>query len=114
MYFKKWECCHIWKQPFGRNLKKELRLTKKWWLKIWKKNGGKKKGDEDVENKDWANEICIFFFREPTENQPEHSVWEKQTFFIIRLIFHYEYKYDIEVYKKEEKVEDEASKGDDQ
>ena len=40
---------------------------------------------------------------------------KNKQFFIIRLIFYCEYKYDIEVYKKEEeKMEDEASKGDDQ
>ena len=38
----------------------------------------------------------------------------KQTLFIIRLIFHYGYKYDMKVYKEEEKVEDEALKEDDQ
>ena len=60
-------------------------------------------------------DFLFLFLRDPTENQPKNSIWEKQTFFILRLIFYYEYKYDIKVYKKEkEKVEDEASNGDDQ
>ena len=58
--------------------------------------------------------LFFLFLKELTENQPKNSVWEKQTFYIIRLIFfYYVYKYDIEVYKKEEeKVEDDASKWD--
>ena len=50
------------------------------------------KGDKDAKNGDWTNYgffIIIIFFREPIKNQTKNSVWRKQTFFIIRLIFYY-------------------------